>query len=728
MKTNNCFNSLTSFTTALLLLFCFVARPALSQEVSAKDPVTVSLVSSQDVVTAGSSFDVAVVLDIEKDWHSYWKNPGDAGLPTDVQWDLPEGFSITDLRWPYPKKFSDEFGVGFGYEDQVVFFATVRAPTSLQPDTPFLLRGDVRWMACKDSCIPGFSSIETEIQAGVIPKDNLAWTEQITQFINKIPTQDKQIGVEAKGDGVILSFQSSSVDQAFFFPTITGVMDLTKQQSLQQVAVGNYELFVPGISNDEPLQGVVVIESEGKTEAFQVQDTEFPITGSVMEGASIAKSGLAESELTFGVALVMAFVGGMILNCMPCVLPVISFKVMSFIQLANENRKKIFTHSFMFFVGVMASFWALATLLLLLQGYGQAVGWGFQLQEPIFVGMLALGLVVFAMSLFGVFELGTSLSSAAGSKQSQADSLAGSFLNGVLATAVATPCTGPFLGASLGFAATLPPVSAMLIFTMMGLGMALPYLLLGIFPQLLRFLPKPGPWMETFKQLMGFLILATVLWLSWIFAALTSTEGVMLLMAAFVLAGLASWVYGRWGSPVRARLTRRLGTMVALVILAVGVVEVFTASLSIDERVQGKEIAGSSWQRFSSDRLQELRASGTPVFIDFTAKWCLICQTNKAVLHSNSVEKAFEDRGVVTMVADWTKSDPEITEMLRKFGRNGVPLYVLYGRGSDSEPLILPQVLTPELVEQSIKEIPAFSKRMESEVVRGAELIKSNTL
>lgn len=412
-------------------------------------------------------------------------------------------------------------------------------------------------------------------------------------------------------------------------------------------------------------------------------------------------------------ALLFAFIGGMILNLMPCVLPVISFKVMSFVKMAGQSRSLTLKHGLMFSLGVILSFWMLASAMLMLRAYGQAVGWGFQLQEPLFVVILASLLFIFALSLFGVFEWGMFFASWAGQTQSDASQKSsgyiGSFLSGVLATAVATPCTGPFLGSAIGFAVTLPVFQSLLIFTSLGLGMCFPYLLLAAFPSYLRFMPKPGAWMETFKQLMGFLLLATVLWLLWVFSAQTDSFSLICLLAGLLCFSIGAWIYGRGCSPVVARKTRILTSLLVILFAFAGCKAIlfpraawYSQSSSSQAKSSGDHWEG--WEDFSPERVAQLRREGKPILIDFTAKWCLICQANHLVLSSNEVKKQLDDSGIVKMKADWTKNDPVITQELSKFGRNSVPLYVLYGSAEQQEPLVLPQVLTPDVVVEHLNQ------------------------
>jgi thiol:disulfide interchange protein len=414
----------------------------------------------------------------------------------------------------------------------------------------------------------------------------------------------------------------------------------------------------------------------------------------------------------FGLALGLAFLGGLILNLMPCVLPVISFKILSFVKMSRQNRSLIFKHGLAFSFGVILSFWVLAGFILWLRSYGHVVGWGFQLQDPLFVAILASVIFLFSLSLFSLFEMGAGIASKAGSAHNKGEGLISSFFSGVLATTIATPCTGPFLGTAVGFAVTLSAPLALLIFTSLGLGMAMPYLLIGAFPSLIRFLPKPGNWMITFKEILGFVMLATVLWLVWVFVAQTSGMALFLLLVGFLLLSIGGWVYGKWGSPIRKRTTRIISMCIALVFLGLGGYTIYHASRdqTFVEAHDNHEIAmvdthaePVTWLRFSPERLQNLIDMGIPVFVDFTAKWCLICQANHFALTTPEVDNTFSDNGIVRMKADWTKNDPVITEELRKFGRNGVPLYVIYS--PNGETTILPQVLTTDIVLDHIRTV-----------------------
>ncbi len=409
------------------------------------------------------------------------------------------------------------------------------------------------------------------------------------------------------------------------------------------------------------------------------------------------------------VALIFAFAGGIILNLMPCVFPVISIKIMGFVRQAEEDHTQVWKHGALFAFGVVVSFWVLAGLLIALRAGGEQLGWGFHLQSPIFLIAMSVLFFLLGLNLFGVFEVGTSWMGL-GQKSMGKSSWTGSFFSGALATVIATPCTAPFMGAALGYALTLTALEALLIFTFLGLGMASPYVLLSVFPQWLSKIPKPGPWMETLKQAMGWLLVATVVWLAWVLNIMAGGDAVILLIGVLFLIGLAAWILGRWGAIARdfpVRLTAKIvASLLMLSALSTGVIG--AASLAPLEDVGGNVASqgGVQWESFTVERFEALRAEGTPVFVNFTAAWCLSCQVNERVAFSSSrVRAAFEERGIVALKADWTNRDDVIGGVLAEYGRNSVPFYVLYGEGPDADYTTLPEILRPGMVLDALEKI-----------------------
>lgn len=700
------------------------------------EPVQVELINEKESIQPGNPFWVAIRLNLQKDWHTYWKNPGDSGFPLDIEWTLPDGIKAEPIQWPYPQRFVIGQAVNFGYEDEVVLLVKLVPSADLPKETPLKIGAKVLWLVCSDStCLPGESEVTVTLPVtGQNPTANAKW---LSEYTEKLPRKQWDLKAEKVEDKINIYLEAPHGHETeltdAYFSSEQDILIAHKNIGKFSKLSSNPDRYLLTLdakphpdhteSKDYPLKGVLVayngIKLSKSLLAFDVDllyAHQSQIAHHSHNNSSVAEPGSSRSdpiaapvewEGGLGLALLFAFIGGMILNLMPCVLPVISLKILSFVKLSGQSRSLTLKHGLYFSLGVLISFWALAGLLLILQAYGRAVGWGFQLQEPLFVGGLAAVLIVFGLSLFGVFEIGTLFASWAGQTESNSkkedSGLWSSFFSGVLATAVATPCTGPFLGTALGFAVTLPPLLSLSIFTSLGIGMALPYLILAAFPSLTKMLPRPGPWMVTFKEIMGFLMLGTVLWLLWVFGAQTSPQALFLLLTGFLGFAIACWIYGKWGTPMRKKNTRLLSTMLAILFLAFGTYSVVVAAKSPSEATANSE--KGDWIPFSKDKIAELQAQGTPVLVDFTAKWCLICQTNHLVFHLPEVDKKIKEIGVVKMLADWTRNDPDITEALRKFGRNGVPLYVLYSGNANEPPQILPQVLTSENVLHSLNQI-----------------------
>lgn len=712
-----------------------VGYPPAYEAPAFSDPVKSDLVSEDASVQPGHPIFVAIQLKIDDNWHLYWKNPGQAGMPPAVTWNLPKGFEVDQLIWPTPERLGSSQEVKFGYSKNLTLLAKITPPKSYK-EKEAKITADVQWIVCSDSsCLPGDKQITLILPVKAeTPEKSSEHQALFNHARDLIPKKYEAVTAKRDQGRIEIAFydfpkKNRSIDKIEFFPEQQKAIDLTGLTDLHRSLNESnlYTLSVKELSKQTEIKGLLVVHTSMGKEVYEIDapivsdshsDAISMATTIGVKGMSHESHKLDQNSYEFQggllLAIAFAFMGGIILNLMPCVLPVISFKILGFAKMANQSRKLIFQHGIAFSIGVLLSFWALAGVLLALQAYGRSVGWGFQLQEPLFVAILAALLFIFGLSLFGVFELGTSLMSAAGSAQQKTNNrnqLLSSFFSGILATAVATPCTGPFLGSAVGFAVTLPPLQAMLIFTSLGLGMSFPYLILAAFPDLIRLMPKPGPWMETFKQLMGFMMMASVVWLIWVFGAQTGSLAISLLLASFFLFSLACWIYGRWGTPLYKKTIRRISSFVAIVLLSVGGYTLLTSTSPLIEALDGnvnakmpssKSNLADAWEEFSPERVTELRQQGIPVFIDFTAKWCLICQTNHIALSTDEVSNKFKNSGVVKMKADWTKRDEVIAAELRKFGRNSVPLYVLYDSKPESNPQILPQILTPTIVIESL--------------------------
>ncbi|MDX1418609.1 MAG: protein-disulfide reductase DsbD family protein [Rubricoccaceae bacterium] len=659
------------------------------------------LVSDAPAVRPGEAFEVALRLTMDPGWHSYWQNPGDSGLPTRIDWALPPGFEAGPIQWPYPERIEVLPFVSYGYSDEVLLPVRITPPASL--DAPEVtLAGTASWLICEDVCLPAEGDVALTLPVGdggaVAPEETAA----MAAARDRLPLASAAWTARAEpaDGGYALHVTppagwSGSLEDAYFFAETEAVVQHAAPQPTKRQDEG-FLIFLPAseyaTGPAERLTGVLVApEGSDIAAGRRALALDVPVVGAETAAAAAP----SRAGIGLGLTLLLAFLGGLLLNLMPCVFPVLSIKILGFAQGRSDEPATIRRHGLVFGLGVLASFAVLAGLLLGFRAAGEEIGWGFQLQNPWIVAGLALLLFGIGLNLAGVFEFGLRLASAGG-RLDRGDGLGGAFFSGVLATVVATPCVAPFMGAALGAALTQPAPLAVLVFLTLGLGMALPYVLLSLFPGWLQRLPRPGPWMETLKQVLAFPMFLTAVWLVWVFGQQTGLNGVALLLVAFTAVALAAWLVGRWdahGSTRRQRVVSRTAAALALAgaMLAVGA--------GVGQQAAAAPTAGSGdWAPFDPAAVERLVADGRPVFVDFTAAWCLSCQANKAVaLSTDAVDAAFERKGVARFRADWTNRDPVITAALERFGRSGVPLYVLYPGGGGA-PRILPEILTPGLV------------------------------
>lgn len=730
----------------LAILFAFGAGPVHGQAVRT-DYMETELVVETTSVKPGQPFWAGLRMKMDEHWHTYWRNPADSGLPTKIHWALPDGFQAGEINWPYPQKIVLDILASYGYEGETMLLVEITPPPDLAPGGTVDVGAYASWLVCADICLPGESGYQVTLPVSTdAPQADERWTDLFARTRENLPVAVPGWHVEAAITDSTVALHAAppewfpgNLTSVEFYPYYEDLIDYVSPQKLEKTETG-YLLTMrrSGFYTGRPEQiaGVLVSPdgwrgpgSERALAASAVYADVLPaaiaVIGPAGSGETAAGTGIsavsglattvASGDLVSGLwqALLFALVGGLILNLMPCVLPVLSIKVLGFIHQAGDDPAKARRHGLVFTAGVLVSFLALAAVLIGLRAGGEQLGWGFQLQSPAFIVVLSVIIFMFGLSLFGVFEIGTSLVGLGGRADS-GSGLSGSFLSGVLATVVATPCTAPFMGVALGYALTQSAVQSLAIFGFLGLGMALPYLTLSSVPALLRYVPKPGAWMESFKQFMGFLMMATVVWLLWVLNLQTDPNLVALVMVLLVLVALGSWILGRWGgiaSGSRSRMTARAAAAVIIIASMAAVLSQVPAPAKAERTAAATTYsAGLEWEPFSRQLVQDLRTSGKAVFVDFTAAWCLSCQVNKRVALSDSrVVEQFETLGVVPVQADWTSRDPEITRALAEFGRNSVPLYVLYTGGPDSEPEILPELLTPGLVLDALKKVESGS-------------------
>jgi thiol:disulfide interchange protein/DsbC/DsbD-like thiol-disulfide interchange protein len=697
--------------------------------------VEVSLVADVDGVRPGEPFDAGIRFVLEKSWHVYWSNPGDSGLAPTVRWTLPEGTSAGPIVWPHPHKITLGPLANYGYEAEVLLPVRITPSSALAPGETLTLAVRIDWLVCQEDCIPGDAQLALALPIVAGPPSPSRWATAFAAAHARVPRAPAAIAVTAlrhegrlelrltprDGTAVLAGDATGGASRALtFFPAEPELIENAAAQP--QSIAGDAVTIALEKSHQrrevvQQLRGTLVAEGGFAPDGAPAILIDVPVRAAVPETATRAPGDSATDPVATGsagstwLALGLAFLGGLLLNVMPCVFPVLSIKVFDFVRQAGGDPTTLRRHGALYAAGVLLSFWVLAGALLVLRAGGEGLGWGFQLQSPAFVMAMVFVLVGLALSLLGVFDLGLGVSALAG-RASQGDGLAGSFATGVLATVVATPCTAPFMGPALGWALTQPALQAMLVFTALGVGMALPYVVLCLVPSWLRLLPRPGAWLETFRQLMAFPLLATAVWLLWVLGLQAGSDAIAGTLAGLLLLALGLWLHGRFASLERPERTRRAALASALVLTLAGFATALAsrgaapaasgiASASADATT---DAYGIPWRDYTRATLDELRAAGTPVFVDFTAAWCLTCKVNEHVVFSSQdVRDAFASRDVAMLRADWTSRDDEITRALASFGRSGVPLYVLYGAGA--EPTILPSVLTRGVVLDALQKI-----------------------
>jgi len=659
-------------------------------------PVKPRLLAEPQGITPGQTFTVALELTLEPTWHVYWTNPGGPGFPPSIQWVLPEGFVADNIQWPAPHHFEAAGITQYGYENKAMLLIDITAPENIQAGSQVTLTAKTKWLMCQEICIPGNETLSINLPVVSKPADaNPEHTSAFAQARQQIPTAaDADASIQISTNEMIATFPGVSLPQgvtAHLYPSSAGIFASESKQMVTQ-SEGDLIIRVPLLDGfnleDTPrFKGVIGFESENG-EYLQPLKIDTLITAYKSQEVSVP---ISPSKLLS--TLGFAFLGGIVLNLMPCVFPVLSLKIMGFVQQAGENTRIIKLHGLVFGAGVLISFWALAGALLALRAGGDSLGWGYQLSSPNFVlGMLFL-IFGLGLSLAGVFEIGTGMTRLAGNIDGKPDGYGKSFFSGVLATVIATPCTGPFMGAALGVALAAPSYQAMLIFTSLAMGMAAPYMLLSFFPKALNYLPRPGAWMETFKQLMAFPMFATAAWLMGVYIALKGEDIIIPLGLGLTLLAMGAWAYGRYTRPHLSNRLQWFGRVAGVACLIASV-------LIVANRREGMV----TWEPFEETALTERRQEERPVFVDFTATWCLSCIANKkSSLRTPAADKLFLANNVAVMEADWTDQNERILKVLEKHGRSGVPLYLVFPKDPNAEPKILPNILTPGIVREAIE-------------------------
>ena len=697
-----------------LLLASLVSLPAAANSVR-RDHIDVELIAATTSVEPGSVLTVALRLLPDEHWHTYWKNPGDSGLATRIDWQLPDGFEASPILWPAPTRIDVGPLANYGYEGEVLLLTDIQVPRSLPASVP--IRAHASWLVCEDICIPGDADFALTLPVGPA-KPNPLWAARISQTRAALPVAIDGLQVRAQlvgGREWILSLPQSAISRKVglsFFPDQEGWIDYASKQRLYEAGGEIHLRFAAASDAGEkqgPLTGLLVA-----TPAFASGATAALISPVVTLADSAPPAPAqspASSPLTTMAALLFAFIGGIILNLMPCVFPVVGIKVLTFVENSRSSPASLRGHGLLFGLGVLVSFWIIAGALLGLRAGGASLGWGYQLQSPLMVSALALLFFVLALNMSGVFEWGTRAQQLAGSVRANSG-YGDAFLSGVIATLVATPCTAPFMGAALGFAITQTAAVAMAVFSTLALGMATPYVLLSFSPKLVGRLPKPGHWMITLKQVLAFPLYLTVVWLIWVLGRQVGVDALARLLAGLTVIGAGLWIYGRWNTSP-ARWARSSARVVATLLIGYAIVFGWPHGTASDEAAL--TATSSEWQKWSPDAVAAANAQGRVVFVDFTAAWCVTCQVNKRlVLNRDLVKQRFRERDIVTMVADWTNRDPQISAALDALDRSGVPVYVFYPPAGEA-PILLPELLTESLVLDGIDQATRSIRTAETE-------------
>ena len=690
---------------ALLVILLCETNTVVAQSYQGIQLVQAETVANVNAVVPSEPFLVGVRLKMAPGWHTYWRYPGDAGIPTEIKWQLPPGWRAGEIQWPIPLKLTEPGDIQiYGYQNEVLLIQQITPPKNISGTTANFA-AKVSWLVCEKICIPGDATVRLTLP--VASTNTAANSDLFARFQKQLPRSpgaNFSASWKKEASGLLLLTVSSPDLSRFslveFFPS-----------PKESVAVGHPRLETrgpdqftfpipldPSNRTIDSLPGLIVFGNSPDDPDRSAWD--------ISAGPQITSGNNRSSLRELVRFLIFGFIGGFILNLMPCVLPVISLKIFGFVQQAGQSRSRIFRSGLAFIGGIFVWFIGLALVLVALKSAGREITWAFQFTNAYFVLLMSTVVLVFALNLFGVFEISVPqwLSRGAIASGSAHGDL-GSFFQGVFATILATPCTAPFLGTALGFAFTQSAAIILLMFGAIAAGMSAPYFLLTAQPAWLKFLPRPGTWMVRVKELMGFLLIATLLFLLSVLGAQRGVSALIWASAFLLVVSIVCWIKGQFLVPSATFRARAIALVVMVALVLGGAAYFIGEKFQAASAVATGNALGNGWEKFTPDRLASEIRQGHPVFIDFTAEWCITCKFNEStVLETDAVRGAFSKRQIVKLKADWTSGDPAITKMLKQFGRPGVPLYVLYPGGS-AQPYVFPELLTKNIVLENLETI-----------------------
>ena len=680
------YKSLSVKLSLFLILLLTTSSSLWSDSFFQASDSSVEVTSESEAMMKGDELLLGLNFKLTPGWHTYWKNPGDAGEGASVTWQLPKGFQASEILWPGPEAIPVEPLMTFGYEDEITLLTKIKALDAAV--FPAIVKAKVSWYTCKDICVPQEANLELTIQNG--EKVNTFFANELSNVFLNLPKElSSKHRVEALDDNYFLQMEldgNTPVSSAYFFPEEYGLSSYSKEQILE-INKNSLSLQISQSEVDLKLQnfaGVLLLNNQDSRTFFNVN---------LNLNNNQKQESLSISELVLTV--IFAFIGGLILNAMPCVFPILSIKILNFVEQSEGSKEKMIQHGLSFSAGVLVTFLSIAGVLLLLKSGGESIGWGYQLQSPLMVTILIYLFVAIGITFMSNLVLGGQLAQLGNINQGYGD-ITSSFLTGVLAVIVASPCTAPFMGSAVGIALLQPGFITIAIFVSLGLGFAAPYLLLSFYPSLLKVLPKPGAWMETLKQFMAFPMWGSALWLTWVLSGQVQTDSVLMVLLGALFIALGLWILEKNQSSDGFAKWMSLSSVTILLGAALWLAPTDYENIEQD--------TSSDLNSYSPELLDSLLAENKPVFLNFTADWCITCKVNEAiVLNQVSIKNALESKGIVYLKADWTRKDETIANKLAEYGRTGVPLYLLYS--SEGIPVILPELLTEDMLLSYIETI-----------------------